>query len=49
MLKITKARESASDVQLKLEGHLTRQWVYLFDGVCRAYLRGKENRAARLR
>lgn len=42
MLKITKTGESATDVQLKLEGNVAGQWAYLLDGVCRAYLRDKK-------
>lgn len=39
MLKITKIRESCSEVLLKLEGKITAQWAALLDGVCRSLLR----------
>ncbi|MBA5868690.1 MAG: hypothetical protein GDA68_01600 [Nitrospira sp. CR2.1] len=41
MLKITKVRESGSDVVLKLEGKIADQWAALLDGECRSYLRQK--------
>ncbi len=46
MLKITKIRESRSNVLLKLEGKITAEWAALLDGVCRAFLR--EEKAVRL-
>jgi anti-anti-sigma regulatory factor len=39
MLKITKIRESCSEVLLKLEGKITTQWAALLDSVCQALLR----------
>ncbi|MDF0645169.1 MAG: hypothetical protein P0111_14155 [Nitrospira sp.] len=42
MLKITKIRESASDVLIKLEGKIMTQWAALLDGECRSYLRQKK-------
>lgn len=43
MLKITRVRESASDVLLKLEGKITEQWAALLDGECRSYLRKRKS------
>jgi anti-anti-sigma regulatory factor len=39
MLKITKVRESESDVLLKLEGKITAELATVLDGECRRHLR----------
>ena len=44
MLTITKTREDANDVLLKLEGKVADQWAALLDGI--AAIIGKKNRAA---
>jgi ABC-type transporter Mla MlaB component len=43
MLKITTTKESASDVQLMLEGKVAEQWAALLEGVCRGYFRQQKN------
>ncbi|MDF0675531.1 MAG: hypothetical protein P0120_14505 [Nitrospira sp.] len=42
MLKITKVRESGSDMLLKLEGKITGQWAVLLDRECRSYIRNRK-------
>ena len=42
MLKITKVRDSGTDVLLRLEGKITEQWASLLDGECRSFLRQRK-------
>lgn len=42
MLKITKIKESESDVLLKLEGKITNQWAALLDRECHFYIAQKK-------
>ena len=43
MLKITRVRESRSQVLLKLEGKITAQWACLLESECRTCLRNRQS------